>query len=176
MTTILGIDPGSQVAGYGIIQVHSNNIPVHKTHGCIRLAKSMTFSEKLAQIYKELSHLIRDYQVNEIVIEKAFLGKNVDSALKLGQVRGVCLLVAGQNNLPVYEYAPASIKKKVTGAGNADKEHVRLVVLRQLGIQSEAALDATDALAMALCHSLEKIIQLKTNTLSSLAKNADFRN
>lgn len=155
MIRILGIDPGTRVTGYGVIELddlQSSKVR-HIEHGVIRVPEKLSLAHRLSQLFLELTQIYERFRPDETAIEKVFLGKSADSAFKLGHARGVCLSVAAQFKSEIFEYAARSVKKVVTGQGGAEKEHVRLIVLAELGISSEAALDATDALALAICHS-----------------------
>ena len=147
---ILGLDPGSQVAGYGILE-YKDHKTIHIDHGVIRLSSGLSLPKKLSILAQDLKQLINTYQVDQMMLEKAFMGKNVQSAFQLGHVRGVCFLVAEENHVQVREIAPRAAKKQVAGNGGASKEVLRAHVLGQLGINTDAPLDATDALALALC-------------------------
>lgn len=150
MPVILGIDPGSRVTGFGIISGSGSKYQ-YLTSGCIRLSGE-TLGERLRQIHDGISQLIAEFQPEEFAIEQVFLGKNADSAIKLGQARGVAILAAAQNDLPVYEYAARSVKQAVTGQGAADKDLVQQMVQMTFKLPGRPQADAADALAIALCH------------------------
>lgn len=152
MATILGLDPGSRMAGFGVISI-KNSVIKSQGWGVIDIPKALNFSQKLDFLDLQLAHIFQQYQPTATVVEKIFLGKNVDSAFKLGQVRGVCLMQASRHRTKTFEYAARSVKKVVTGSGAASKEHVQSVVSRLLGVLINEPLDATDALALALCHA-----------------------
>ena len=155
MAILLGVDPGSRFTGYGVLSIASGQ-PQMVTQGVISLPKTLDFPEKLRTLREELSQQILIHKPTHMVLERIFLGKNADSAFKLGHVRGVCMLIAAENGLGFDEYAARSVKKAVTGNGAATKEHVRLIVSRLLQISEEGlGLDASDALALALCHQLK---------------------
>jgi crossover junction endodeoxyribonuclease RuvC len=147
---ILGIDPGSRITGYGILDQKSGKI-VYIASGCIR-ATGDTFPERLKQIFTGLSEVTAEYQPDELAIEQIFMHKNADSALKLGQARGAAICAGVANNLPVYEYPSRVVKKAVVGKGAADKVQVRHMVKYLLQITGTLQIDASDALAIALCH------------------------
>jgi len=151
MRRILGIDPGSRITGYGIIESNGNR-SVHITSGCIRL-KQDELPQRLGMIFQEVLDLITTYQPTEMAIEDVFVSKNANSALKLGQARGaaICAGVIGQ--LPVSEYAPRTIKQAVVGSGGADKDQVQHMVKRLLSLTCELSADQSDALAVALSHA-----------------------
>lgn len=151
MAIILGIDPGSRTTGYGLLEVKSMN-PKYLASGSIVLADS-DLSSRLLVLNKSLSELIEEYTPNQAAIEQVFVGKNANSALKLGHARGVALLVVAQADLSVSEYSAKVVKKAVTGTGSADKRQVQTMVSRILKLSNIPPPDASDALAVALCHS-----------------------
>jgi crossover junction endodeoxyribonuclease RuvC len=148
---ILGLDPGSRITGFGIVD-WKNSEPSHVHHGQIVFPERMTFSERLCELYNQLQLLFREHQPQMVSIEKIFLGKNPDSVFKLGHVRAMGLLVAQQHGCEIAEYAARTVKKVVTGDGSAEKDHVRSVVFSLLRVESPAGNDASDALALAICH------------------------
>ena len=151
MTTILGIDPGSRVTGYGVIVVDQHRI-THLDDGCIRLGDS-ALDERLLILYDELSSVIDRYQPVEAAIEKVFMNRNADSALKLGHARGVAMLCASKAGLKVAEYAATQIKQTVVGRGHADKAQVQHMVRALLELKKAPPADAADALAASICHA-----------------------
>jgi len=160
MSLILGIDPGSRITGYGIINcVGSTNEYV--TSGCIRLTKGCSLPEKLEEIFNGITQIIGQYSPQEMAIEEVFMARNADSALKLGQARGVAIVAAKLQGLPVSEYAAKKIKQAVVGTGAASKEQIQHMVKVLLGLSGTPQQDAADALAIALCH---------INTTNSLIK------
>lgn len=151
MTRILGIDPGSRTTGYGIID-HSANVSVYVASGCIRVQGTI-FPQRLKQIYSGIDTVVGKYRPEEAAIERVFMHRNADSALKLGQARGAALCAALIHELAVYEYAAREIKQALVGKGSADKFQVRYMVKLLLGVEGQLQLDASDALAAALCHA-----------------------
>lgn len=151
MKTILGIDPGSRIAGYGLITVCDNK-PCYLASGVIRL-EDESLQQRLIVLHASIQKLLAEFSPVEAAIEKVFVGKSADSALKLGQARGVALLALAQANIPVQEYAPRSIKHTVTGSGSADKQQMIDMVVRTLNLDASPSADAADALAIALCHA-----------------------
>ena len=147
---ILGIDPGSRLTGFGIIEINKRNSK-YITSGCIRI-KSDSMPLRLKEIYTNLTQIIEQYQPNISAIEQVFMHRNAASALKLGQARGAAIVACVQNNLPVYEYAPTQIKQAVVGKGHADKIQVQHMVKVLLALPQTPQADAADALAVALCH------------------------
>lgn len=149
---ILGIDPGSQRTGYGVIECGpSSSTPV--AHGCITPGAAGTaLSARLRHIFDGVQALIERYQPDEVAIEKVFLNRNVDSALKLGHARGAALCAVPQS-LPVFEYTPRAIKLAVVGFGGAEKAQVSHMIRALLTVQDRLSADASDALAVAVCHA-----------------------
>ena len=147
---ILGIDPGSITVGYGIVQ-HSKGVAVYVASGCIKIGK-LDWPDRLKHIYLDLTHLIEKYAPQQVAIEKVFVHKNADSALKLGQARGVAIAAAACQNLTLAEYSARQVKQAVVGYGNADKLQVQQMVKNILNLNAAPATDAADALAVALCH------------------------
>ena len=151
MSIILGIDPGSRMTGFGVIRKIGQKIE-YITSGCIRCGEG-EIPDRLNVIFKSVGALIDQCQPNEFAIERAFMGKNADSALKLGQARGVALVVAAQKELPVFEYAPRAIKQAVAGNGGADKSQIQQMVQTLLKLPGKPQADAADALAIAITHA-----------------------
>jgi crossover junction endodeoxyribonuclease RuvC len=150
---IIGIDPGTVVTGYGIIK-SQNSLLGRISSGVIKLSGTKSLSEKLEIIYDELFKIIKLYNPDEFAIETAFYGKNVQSAMKIGYARGVSILAAVHNKIPVSEYSPREIKKSVVGKGAASKEQVSFMIKTLLNLKSvKMQLDESDALATALCHA-----------------------
>lgn len=151
VTRILAIDPGSRITGFGILDV-VNGKTVYVNSGCIRLPDE-DLSVRLKHIFNNVSALLDEYKPNEFAIEEVFLAKNANSALKLGQARGVAIVAASIQELDVHEYAARRVKQSVVGNGNANKEQVQLMVQMLLQLSSKPQADAADALAIALCHA-----------------------
>jgi len=148
---ILGVDPGSRMTGYGIVE-NANGSLIHVEHGVIKTEKG-TFSSRLLRIQEDLLRLIQEYAPHAMAVEEAFSARNVQSALKLGQVRGVVLLTAALQQMEIFEYSPMEIKKALTGYGRAEKEQIRYMVCALLKLDQIRSLDASDALAAAICHA-----------------------
>lgn len=151
---ILGIDPGSNVMGYGVLRV-VNNKPQLLVMGVLQLNKFDDYYLRLRRIFERVISLIDQYHPDELAIEAPFFGKNVQSMLKLGRAQGVAMAAALSRDLPVTEYAPLKIKMAITGTGAASKEQVAAMLQKILHIPQEnmlPQLDATDGLAAALCH------------------------
>ncbi len=148
---ILGIDPGSRITGYGIINaVGSKNEYV--ASGCIRI-KGDALPERLQQVYAGVTEIIEHYCPQEMAIEQVFMARNADSALKLGQARGVAIVAGTNQGLPVAEYAARKVKQAVVGKGSADKSQVQHMVMSILKLPGLPQEDAADGLAIALCHA-----------------------
>lgn len=147
----LGIDPGSQVSGFGVLEKNGSRIR-HIHSGFVRLTPSPSLSSRLKHLHQTLKKVIDEFQPADLAVEKIFFAKNVQSALTLGHVRGVILLTAVEAGLEIFEYSPLEIKKAVTGFGRADKNQVQEMVKILLGIPSIANQDVSDALAAGICH------------------------
>ncbi|WP_462249003.1 crossover junction endodeoxyribonuclease RuvC [Ekhidna sp.] len=149
---ILGIDPGTNVMGYGLIHCKGEKMSVIQ-FGVIHLSKYKNHEIKLKKIFDRVTELIKEYLPDEVALEAPFFGKNVQSMLKLGRAQGVAMAAALNRDTPIHEYAPKKVKQSVTGNGNASKEQVAHMI--QMLLKFEKApklLDATDALAVAICH------------------------
>jgi len=150
LSRILGIDPGSRITGYGIIETLPQGSR-YIASGSIKI-KADSFPERLKQIFDGISEIIALYQPNQMAIEQVFMHKNADSALKLGQARGAAICASLNCGLPVHEYAARQIKQALVGKGNADKAQVQHMVKILLNIQGVMQVDAGDALGICLCH------------------------
>ncbi|MEI8185717.1 MAG: crossover junction endodeoxyribonuclease RuvC [Chlorobiaceae bacterium] len=151
---VLGIDPGSLNTGYGVIR-HSAGVFSVLVCGVIRLHPGRSHAERIGTIYQELAAVIDDFQPERVALETAFLSRNVQSALKLGQVRGAVIALAMNQRLVLHEYAPREVKSAITGKGAASKEQVAFMVTRMLGLSVvPKPYDVTDALGIALCDLL----------------------
>lgn len=154
---ILGIDPGTQVMGYGVLRI-VNNKPELMAMGVLQLSKYDDTYMRLRRIFERVLSLIEEYLPDELAIEAPFFGKNVQSMLKLGRAQGVAMAAALSRDIPVFEYAPLKIKMAITGNGRAAKEQVAYMLQQYLKIPKEnmlPQLDATDGLAAAVCHFFE---------------------
>lgn len=148
---VLGVDPGSRVTGYGLVETSDRDVTfVHC--GLIRSSGKTPFYQRIYTIFESMVDIMDRYQPREMAIEDLFYAKNIQSSLKLGHARGAVLIAAVQCNIPIFEYTPLEIKKSVVGYGRADKEQVRSMVQVILRLQEELPLDASDALAAAICH------------------------
>ncbi len=151
MARILGIDPGSRVTGYGVIEA----LPGQQRYvasGCIRI-EAEYFPDRLQQIFAGLREVVDRYQPEQMAIEQVFMHKNADSALKLGQARGAAICAVQLSGVPVFEYAARQVKQALVGKGNADKEQVQHMVKILLNLHGPLAIDASDALGISLCHA-----------------------
>lgn len=152
---ILGIDPGTTIMGYGILDA-SGKKPQCIDMGVLDLRKETDAYQKLHEIYQTTIKLIENYTPHEMAVEAPFFGKNVQSMLKLGRAQGVAIAAALSKGLPVYEYAPRKIKLAITGGGQASKEQVSGMLARMFGITNMPSnYDASDGLAVAVCHFYE---------------------
>ena len=151
MSLILGIDPGSRITGYGLINVVGSR-QEYVASGCIRI-KGDELPERLQQVYAGVTEIIEHYCPQEMAIEQVFMARNADSALKLGQARGVAIVAGVNQGLPVAEYAARKVKQAVVGKGSADKSQVQHMVTSILKLPGLPQEDAADALAIALCHA-----------------------
>ena len=153
---ILGIDPGTNLMGYGIID-GSGKHPLYVDMGVVDLKKQGDHYMKLRTIYSRTLGLIEKYLPDEVAIEAPFFGKNVQSMLKLGRAQGVAMAAVLSRDIPVFEYAPRKIKLSITSAGDASKEQVAAMLARMFSLSSiPGNLDATDGLAVAVCHHYQK--------------------
>ena len=165
MALILGIDPGSLKTGFGVINSVGSNCQ-YVASGVIRLPK-LDLPERLKIIFDSVSEVIEEYCPQEMAIEKVFMAKSADSALKLGQARGAAIVAAVNQDLAVSEYEARKIKQSVVGTGSADKHQVQQMVKNLLKLPGVPQEDAADALAIALCHAstrqhLIKVASAKT--------------
>lgn len=154
---ILGIDPGTNVMGYGVIRVNGNKVGLIAM-GVIDMRKMADPYLKLGRIFDRVTGVIEEYLPDEMAIEAPFFGKNVQSMLKLGRAQGVAIAAAIHHDIPIHEYAPLKIKMAITGQGDASKEQVAGMLQRLLKIEQSDMpkfLDATDALGAAYCHFLQ---------------------
>lgn len=161
---VLGIDPGSRFLGFGIVEWRLGQ-PLHVGHGVLRLDGKAVLAERLKQIFVELQGVLRAFQPEAVAVEGVFTHKNARSALILGHARGVALLLAAQAGLPVFEYAPAKVKRAVGAGGNDSKDSVARMVAMQLKMTEPVErADASDALAVALCHVHRMRVSISSQT------------
>jgi crossover junction endodeoxyribonuclease RuvC len=173
MIRILGIDPGSRFTGFGVIETDGKN-SIYITSGFIRVTGE-TWAERLGVIFEGITELVATHQPDEMSIEKVFMHRNADSALKLGQARGAAICAVITNKVPVHEYTPAEIKQSVVGKGNATKAQVQHMVRVLLNLPGNPQEDAADALAAALCHgnTRQTVNYMKASMQAQLEKNTD---
>lgn len=165
---VLGIDPGSRKTGFGIIESGRYH-PHYVASGVIRVEK-LSGAERLKTIFESMMALIDQYQPTVMAIEKVFVYKNPNSAIKLGQARGVILCAAALKNVPIMEYTPTQIKNTIVGQGHAGKEPVQFMVKQLLKLTESPQEDAADALACALCHDRYLTLGIDPQTLSKGTK------
>lgn len=151
---ILGIDPGSRITGYGLVDM-AGATPRYVAAGCIR-TEDEDFVARLRAIHDGIAALLEEHAPREIAVERVFVNRNADSALKLGQARAAAICGSFARPLPLFEYSPREIKQAVVGRGGAAKEQVQHMVRALLGIRGELPEDAADALAVALCHGFSR--------------------
>lgn len=155
MTRILGVDPGTLILGYGVIDCITDRRGIEFSYcecGIVRMPPKAPMVERIGMIGTTLAEIIEEWKPEQLSLEKAFAGRNVASALALGQARGAIMLLATQHSLPVFEYAPSQIKQVVAGHGRASKQDVQQRVRLLLQLNREPSADAADALAIAMCH------------------------
>lgn len=148
---ILGIDPGTSITGYGVLRITGNK-PEPLSMGILDLRKTGDHFIKIKTIFEKVVELIEEFHPDELAIEAPFYGKNVQSMLKLGRAQGAAIAAALSRSVPVSEYAPRSVKQSITGMGAASKEQVAGMLMNILNYKKDIPLDATDAMAVALCH------------------------
>jgi len=148
---ILGIDPGSRITGYGLIEAQPRGIS-HLENGGIFPPKQGTLGERIFHIFQEVALLIQKFSPDVVALEDIFVAKNVSSTLKLGHARGAAMVAIAQAGVPLFEYTALQVKQAVTGYGRADKEQIQRMVRALLKLPDMAFSDASDALAVALCH------------------------
>ena len=164
-TIILGIDPGTLVMGYALIKISASS-PSVIVMDVLKLSSKKDAYERLEMIHSKIVALIRNYKPDAFAIEAPFFGKNVQSMLKLGRAQGVAIAAAMQQGLTITEYSPKKVKQSITGNGNADKEQVWKMLQRVMMLEEKPQyFDATDALAVALCHHYQS-----SSPLSNLPK------
>jgi len=151
MTLILGIDPGSRITGYGVVRDTGRGCE-YVASGCIRTG-SGELSERLRAVFSGVSEVIRTYGPVTMGIEQVFMARNADSALKLGQARGAAIVAGAEAGLQIAEYTATQVKQAIAGTGGADKQQVQMMVMHLLKLLEKPQIDASDALAIALCHA-----------------------
>lgn len=166
MTIILGVDPGSRITGYGVIRQYGRQLE-YLGSGCIRTAVD-DLPSRLRLIYAGIKEVITQFHPDEFAIEQVFMARNADSALKLGQARGVAIVAAVNRGLPVFEYAARQVKQTVVGTGAAEKSQVQHMVKSLLKLSAHPQADAADALAIAIthCHLNQNILRINNGKLN----------
>ncbi len=152
MERIIGVDPGTKITGYGIIDIHGNQT-THVDCGGIHAPPKAPIEERLLYIYRHFHEILREFRPAFAGVEDVFVAKNAKSSLLLGHVRGILLLALAEHDIPHIAYPPREVKKTITGVGTASKEQIQYMVKQLLGLQEIAFEDASDALAIAICHS-----------------------
>ena len=170
---ILGIDPGSRITGFGLIDNQASRID-YIDSGHIRVSGD-SLPQRLGFIFAAVDDVIRKHQVEQMSIENVFMARNPDSALKLGQARGAAICAAHQAGLEIAEYAPREIKQSIVGSGAASKDQVQHMVKRLLGIRQELQADEADGLAIAICHAQFYATRQKTGIDPGLLKRRRSR-
>lgn len=151
MTLILGIDPGSRITGFGVVRDSGRGCE-YIASGCIRTG-SGPLPERLQAVYRGVTEIIRSHDPVTMGIEQVFMARNADSALKLGQARGAAIVAAAEAGLEIAEYTATQVKQAIVGSGRADKQQVQMMVMHLLRLVQKPQIDASDALAIALCHA-----------------------
>jgi crossover junction endodeoxyribonuclease RuvC len=168
---ILGIDPGTLIMGYSVIEANKNSFTI-KAIDVLKLSSKKDNYERLHLIHDKITRLVEQYAPNEFAIEAPFFGKNVQSMLKLGRAQGVAIAAAMSKNIPVTEYSPKKVKQSITGNGNADKEQVWKMLQKITSLPDKPKYyDATDALAVAICHHFgSKSVEKKSTDAKTKSK------
>lgn len=164
---ILGIDPGSRLTGFGVLDF-TGDTPVYVASGTVKSLDG-AFADRLRQIFESIGAIVADYQPDAVVIESVFMHRNPGSALKLGHARSAALCATFEHNVEVFEYAPRAIKQAVVGSGAASKEQVQHMVVSILNLEGTPAPDAADALAAALCHGNQRRLNLQLGNRNAIA-------
>lgn len=157
---VLGIDPGSAVTGWGIVETAGTSL-IHLAHGTVVTAGIHGQAARLERIYRGLEEVIDSYNPDGVCVERVFFARNPQSALKLGQARGVAILAAARRSLVVHEYAAVEIKAAVVGYGHATKQQVQMMIASLLRLSGKLPADAADALAAAICHLHMQVLRAR---------------
>jgi crossover junction endodeoxyribonuclease RuvC len=165
---ILGIDPGSQATGFGIVDWRDGDAS-YVASGAIR-TRGAAFAPRLRQIFDGVLELVREYRPAEVAIERVFMHRNADSALKLGHARGAAICAVYSGAATLYEYAPREVKLAVVGQGGAQKEQVQLMVRNLLRLRGELGPDAADAIGLALCHAYSRGVRQAVDVATVLVE------
>jgi crossover junction endodeoxyribonuclease RuvC len=164
---ILGIDPGSRLTGFGIVDCHADRAS-YVASGAVQSIDG-TFPERLRQIFRSVSEIVAEYRPDIVVVESVFMHRNASSALKLGQARSAAICATFGHDVEIHEYAPREIKQAIVGTGAATKEQINHMVCRLLDLDGQPSVDAADALAAALCHANQRRIQRALGTAALAA-------
>lgn len=164
---ILGIDPGSRLTGFGVLDFKGDT-PAYVASGTVKSLDG-AFADRLRQIFDSISGIVEEFRPESVVIESVFMHRNAGSALKLGHARSAAICATFEYDLEVYEYAPREIKQAVVGTGAATKEQVQHMVVSILKLEGTPAPDAADALAAALCHGHQRRVNAELGTGSAIA-------
>lgn len=148
---ILGIDPGSVITGFGLVKKENGHI-THVENGAIFCKSGSSFHKRLVMIFEKIQELTKQFKPSAVAVENIFYSKNIQSTLKLGQARGSAIVAAGLSKIPIFEYTPLAVKQAVVGYGGATKEQVQKMVKKLLNLPQVAEENASDALAVAICH------------------------
>lgn len=165
---ILGIDPGSRMTGFGILDFH-NDKAIYVTSGTVKSIEG-AFADRLRQIFESVGSIVDEYRPDIVAIETVFMHKNAGSALKLGHARSAALCATFAHGVEVFEYAPRQIKQAVVGSGSATKEQVQHMVIAILKLDGTPTPDAADALAIALCHGHQRRLQARLGNSNAIAR------
>ncbi len=171
---ILGIDPGSRITGYGVIRKEGNRL-IHIDNGAVFTDSAADFPTRLKHIFDGLTEVINRYTPDAVAVEDLFFSNNAQSALKLGQARGAAIVAAVHAALPVFEYTALQVKQSVVGHGKAAKEQVQHMVKVLLGLPEIAQADASDALAVAICHANSAVMKALTTAAPTARKTRAYR-
>lgn len=153
---LLGIDPGTATTGYGVIDISNPKSLSNIDYGQIKTSKEQLMEERLYKMYNSVVALVEKHSPNAMVIERLFFNTNAKTAISVGQARGIYMLVAGMYKIPIFEYTALEAKMILTGYGRSEKKEVRVAVEKLLNIKTQIKpIDASDALAMAICHSIK---------------------
>lgn len=153
---IVGIDPGSRLCGYGVIEAWGPGKHKYIECGVLRFSEKLSLALRLKELAHDVREVLAEFSPDELAIEALFHGLNAQSALRLGHARGVIMLLGAEAELPMFEYPPATVKRAVAGHGRASKSDVQRLVAWQCGLSALPSPDAADALAVALCHSFQQ--------------------
>lgn len=165
---ILGIDPGSRITGFGIVDFGGDR-PIYVSSGTVK-SQDGTFADRLKQIYISIGNIVAEYRPNIVAVETVFMARNAGSALKLGQARSAALCATFAHELEVFEYAPREIKQAVVGNGGASKEQVQHMIVALLQLSASPSADAADALATAICHGHQRALRKRLDEHANVAR------